>query len=90
MFQNINLQEKYDALLGKSYISLYNLIYTKYNAGFITVILRNLWLPSPELIITPDLGSIVSAFQDLRYIGELRQRWNEIKKLHNSTSFTTI
>jgi len=27
---------------------------------------------------------IIETFQDLRYIGELRQRWNEIKKLQNT------
>jgi len=38
-------------------------------------------LPLPRLILTIDIPSIIQAFQDLRYIGELRQRWNEIKKL---------
>jgi len=28
----------------------------------------------------------VEGFQDLRYIGELRQRWEEIKKLQSSTT----
>lgn len=41
----------------------------------------NLLLPEPPVIITLDLASIIQAFQNLSYIGELRQRWNEIKKL---------
>lgn len=41
-------------------------------------------LPEPRLNITIDFGSIIQAFQDLRYIGELRQRWNEIKKLQST------
>ncbi|HEV2339646.1 MAG TPA: hypothetical protein VGT05_02635 [Patescibacteria group bacterium] len=38
-------------------------------------------LPQPWLTLTIDFTSIIQAFQDLRYIGELRQRWLEIKKL---------
>ena len=38
-------------------------------------------LPKPRLSITIDFNAIIQIFQDLRYIGELRQRWNEIKKL---------
>ena len=43
-------------------------------------------LPLPRITIMADevkLGTIIQAFQDLRYIGELRQRWDEIKKLQN-------
>ena len=29
------------------------------------------------------LGTIIQAFQNLSYIGEMRQRWEEIKKLQN-------
>jgi hypothetical protein len=36
-------------------------------------------LPNPEVIITLDFEAIIHAFQDLRYVGELRQRWKEIK-----------
>ena len=35
----------------------------------------------PWINITIDSTSIIQAFQDLRYLGELRQRWEEIKKL---------
>ncbi|OGH14230.1 MAG: hypothetical protein A2687_05905 [Candidatus Levybacteria bacterium RIFCSPHIGHO2_01_FULL_38_26] len=42
-------------------------------------------LPEPRINITIDFSSIINAFQDLRYIGELRQRWNEIKKLQMNT-----
>ena len=38
-------------------------------------------LPEPWTNITIDFEAIIRAFQDVRYIGELRQRWNEIKKL---------
>lgn len=38
-------------------------------------------LPQPWTNITIDFEAIICAFQDVRYIGELRQRWNEIKKL---------
>jgi|GEM_PF-6349425 len=40
-----------------------------------------LQVPEPRINITIDFEAIYLAFQDLRYIGELRQRWNEIKKL---------
>ena len=36
---------------------------------------------SPEIMITLDLISIIDTFQNLRFLGELRQRWREIKKL---------
>ena len=44
-------------------------------------------LREPKLLIPIDYARIVQAFQDLRYIGELRQRWQEIKKLQHNTSF---
>jgi len=37
-----------------------------------------LQLPSPEIIIT---AKVIESFQNLSYIGELKQRWEEIKKL---------
>ena len=37
-----------------------------------------LQLREPEIIIT---AKVVESFQNLSYIGELRQRWEEIKKL---------
>jgi hypothetical protein len=39
-------------------------------------------LPSPELIIT---AKVIESFQNLSYIEELRQRWEEIKKLQLNT-----
>ncbi len=41
-------------------------------------------LPAPRINITLDFSSIILEFQDVRYIGELRQRWEEIKKLQKS------
>lgn len=38
-------------------------------------------LPEPWTNITIDFEAIIRAFQDARYTGELKQRWNEIKKL---------
>jgi hypothetical protein len=38
-------------------------------------------LPKPRINITIDFTSIIQAFQDLRFIRELKQRWEEIKKL---------
>jgi hypothetical protein len=38
-------------------------------------------LPRPRIFIEVDFNPVVRAFQDVRYIGELRQRWTEIKKL---------
>jgi hypothetical protein len=35
-------------------------------------------LPRPEIIIT---AKVIESFQNLSYIGEMRQRWEEIKKL---------
>jgi hypothetical protein len=35
-------------------------------------------LPEPRIIIT---AKVIESFQNLSYIGELRQRWEEIKKL---------
>ncbi|MBI4129784.1 hypothetical protein HY468_00555 [Candidatus Roizmanbacteria bacterium] len=47
------------------------------------VIQKNLVLPEPWTNITIDYNSITDTFQDVRYIGELRERWKEIKKIHN-------
>ncbi|HET9946503.1 MAG TPA: hypothetical protein VFQ63_00375, partial [Patescibacteria group bacterium] len=43
-----------------------------------------LQLRQPKIIIEIDYVKIIQAFQDLRYIGEMRQRWGEIKKLQNN------
>ena len=47
---------------------------------------EQLWLPLLRITIIADevkLGTIIQAFQNLSYIGELRQRWEEIKKLQS-------
>ena len=46
--------------------------------------------PEPWTNITLDFEAIIKAFQDIRYIGELRQRWNEIKKLQQTYSHSVI
>ena len=43
-------------------------------------------LREPRIIIT---AKVIESFQNLSYIGELRQRWEEIKKLQLSPVFTT-
>lgn len=46
---------------------------------------RQCWLPKLRLLIQGlqqiDFEGIIKAFQDIRYIGVLRERWNQIKKL---------
>lgn len=45
-------------------------------------------LPQPNINITlnqAQFGTIMQGFQNLSYIGEMRQRWSEIKKLHNTS-----
>jgi len=42
---------------------------------------RQSWLPAPENSILPGFDEIFAAFENVAYIGELRQRWTEIKKL---------
>jgi hypothetical protein len=54
----------------------YLLLYTKKEL-FSSFIL----LPEPWINITIDFDSITDTFQDIRYIGELRERWKEIKLL---------
>lgn len=38
-------------------------------------------LPKPRINIILDFTSIIQAFQDSRYVGELKQIWEEIKKM---------
>jgi len=38
-------------------------------------------LPAPKDSILPGFEAIFAAFENVGYIGELRQRWYEIKKL---------
>lgn len=45
------------------------------------IIIKNTLLPSHEVDITPQFEAIFATFQNPSYIGELRQRWFEIKKL---------
>jgi len=45
-------------------------------------------LPEPSIAIPlnqAQFDTIIQGFQNLSYIGEMRQRWNEIKKLQNAT-----
>jgi len=45
-------------------------------------------LPRINIIVNQaDFGRIIQAFQDLRWIGEMRQRWEEIKKLQTHSSY---
>jgi len=38
-------------------------------------------LPAPYDSIQPSFEAIIKVFENVSYIGELRQRWVEIKKL---------
>lgn len=51
-------------------------------------VIRKTLLPEPRISITIDFTAIIQAFQDLRYIGELRQRWDEIKKLQHGIAIS--
>ena len=54
-----------------------------------TVIVNYGWLPQPWITIPENtFVAILQTFQNLSYIGEMRQRWEEIKKLQNSPSFS--
>ena len=62
---------------------------------------RSAWLPSPNLTIQGRIAKagepkrnvehsydrIIQAFQNIGYIGELRQRWEEIKRLRSTPAF---
>jgi hypothetical protein len=63
-----------------------------------TVQLEYLWnqkpslLPLPRITIMADevkFDRIMQGFQNLSYIGELRQRWEEIKKLQLNPAIAT-
>jgi len=45
-------------------------------------------LPSPEININLNFNKVIETFQNLSYIGEMRQRWEEIKKLQREPVFT--
>ena len=50
------------------------------------------WLPLPRITIIAaevKLGTIIQAFQNLSYIGEMRQRWEEIKRLQLNPAIVT-
>ena len=47
-------------------------------------------LPVPRLNILVDFEAIFKAFQDIRFIGVLRQRWEEIKKLQASLQLLVV
>jgi hypothetical protein len=44
------------------------------------------YFSGPWTNITIDFEAIIRSFQDACYIGELRQRWNEINKLNHSAA----
>ena len=44
-------------------------------------------LPRPEIIIS---ARVIESFQNSSYIGELRQRWEEIKKLQRNLTTTDL
>ena len=44
-------------------------------------ILSAIWLPAPYASIQQGFEAIIKTFENVSYIGELRQRWLEIKKL---------
>ena len=51
---------------------------------------RKLWLPEPCDTILPDFDGIISAFQHVGYMGELKQRWSEIKKLQREPAYIAV
>ncbi|MBU1085432.1 hypothetical protein KKB06_03740 [Patescibacteria group bacterium] len=47
-------------------------------------ILSSIWLPNPCGIIKEvNIKKILESFQNVAYIGVLKQRWEEIKKLNS-------
>src|SRR3989344_9518159 len=65
----------YQNIVWRLYLELLGLLYFQANMAL---------LPLPRLNIVVNqvnFDRIIQAFQDLRYIGEMRQRWVEIKKL---------
>lgn len=50
-------------------------------------------LPKPNITIPVNqlnFDRIIQVFQDLRYIGEMRQRWEEIKRLQTGLVIVSI
>jgi len=46
------------------------------------------WLPNPcSIIKTINIKEILKAIQNVAYVGVLRQRWEEIKKLTKKPDF---
>lgn len=41
----------------------------------------------PKINIKIDIDSIIQTFQNLSYIGEMKERWEEIKRLQNKPAF---
>lgn len=90
LWRSFNKQEKKQFLkwfVEKVWIKkkkVVDITYTEAFQAFVDmdlVRIRTLWLPSPRISITVDFANILAAFQNLSYIGELRQRWEEIKRL---------
>ena len=52
---------------------------------------RQAWLPNPCGIIKDiNLKKILESFQNVAYIGVLKQRWEEIKKLQNPIRLAVV
>lgn len=49
-----------------------------------------MWLPGPWINITINFEAILQAFQNVAFIGELRERWEEIKRLQLQPSLVKI
>ena len=47
-------------------------------------------LPKPEITIQVDFDNILGVFQDLALIEQLKQRWEEIKKLQAGNQTLTL
>ena len=48
------------------------------------------WLPVPSLSKTHNFQSIIDKFQELKYFGEMKQRWLEIKKLSEGLKINVL
>ncbi len=48
------------------------------------------WLPVPSLNKTHNFQSIIDKFQELKYFGEMKQRWLEIKKLSEGLKINVL
>lgn len=47
-------------------------------------------VPNPEITIQVDFDNILGVFQDLAIVEQLKQRWEEIKKLQAGSQTLTL